>query len=515
MRKWTISIVGLMLLSALSGVALAQGRGGAEWTTANANAQRTGSQQTDPKISVDTVGKSFQFLWKVKSENVAAGGNSLSAPVLMDRVIGYKGFRALEFLAGSSNYVIGMDSDLGRVEWKMHLTPMAGASPAATAACPGGMSPTVSRLTPMIPIAAQPGGGGGGGRGASGPGRPGGGGGGRGPSGGNARPTGVPAANRVYVIASDGSVRTLNVQTGDEVDPPARFLSPGAKVSGVITIDGTVYAATADGCGGNANGIYALDLASKSVMSWKTSGGSVAGTAGAAFSTDGTLFAATTDGDLVALNSKTLQVKDSFSAGKSAFNSSPTVFKSGNKDVVAVSNSDGKIYLLDGAGLKSALATSAKYVNAAPNTTAGAISTFKGTDGTQWLYAAAVGSLAADTKFPMTNGAVTNGAIVAFKVIDQGGKLSLEPAWVSRDMATPLAPAITNGVVFALASGAQGSKPAVLYALDATSGKDLWNSGTTVTAHASANAGLAVAASQLYFGTVDGTLWTFGYYMEH
>jgi translocation and assembly module TamB len=75
----------------------------------------------------------------------------------------------------------------------------------------------------------------------------------------------VPEANRVYVIASDGTLRTLNVQTGGEVDPAINFLSPGARASGVITIDGVVYATTADTCGGNPNGVYALDLASKAV----------------------------------------------------------------------------------------------------------------------------------------------------------------------------------------------------------------------------------------------------------
>ena len=64
-----------------------------------------------------------------------------------------------------------------------------------------------------------------------------------------------------YVVASDGTARTLNVQTGGEVDPAIKFLSPGAKVSGLITINGTLYAATADMCGGNANGIYSLDMA--------------------------------------------------------------------------------------------------------------------------------------------------------------------------------------------------------------------------------------------------------------
>ena len=282
--------MGGALLCVLAVSAFGQGRGGPEWTTTNGNAQRTGSQKTDPKIHVDTVAKSFQFLWKLNTDNSAKGSNSLSAPSLMNNVIGWKGFRALEFVAGSSDNVVGVDSDLGRFEWKTHLTAAAG--PAATATCPGGMSPSVSRLTPLIPPAQPGAGGGGGGRGASGRGgAPGGG--GRAPG-----PPTVPEANRVYVVASDGTARTLNVQTGGEVDPAIKFLSPGAKVSGLIAINGTLYAATADMCGGNANGIYSLDLASKTVSSWKTSGGSVAGTAGAAFSTNGMMYAATTDGQV-------------------------------------------------------------------------------------------------------------------------------------------------------------------------------------------------------------------------
>ena len=153
--------MGGALLCVLAVSAFGQGRGGPEWTTTNGNAQRTGSQKTDPKIRVDTVAKSFQCLWKLNTDNSAKGSNSLSAPSLMNNVIGWKGFRALEFVAGSSDNVVGVDSsDLGRFEWKTHLTAAAG--PAATATCPGGMSPSVSRLTPLIPP-AQPGAGGGGG----------------------------------------------------------------------------------------------------------------------------------------------------------------------------------------------------------------------------------------------------------------------------------------------------------------------------------------------------------------
>jgi outer membrane protein assembly factor BamB len=152
-------------------------------------------------------------------------------------------------------------------------------------------------------------------------------------------------------------------------------------------------------------------------------------------------------------------------------------------------------------------------VNTAANTTAGAITTYDSAAGTQWVYAAAVGPLA--EKFANSYGTITNGAIVAFRIAQLNGKPALQTVWVSRDMMTPLAPIVTNGVLFALASGAQSGKPAVLYALDAATGKELWNSGATITSPASANAGMAVAASQLYFGTADGTIWTFGHYMEH
>ena len=40
-----------------------------------------------------------------------------------------------------------------------------------------------------------------------------------------------------------------------------------------------------------------------------------------------------------------------------------------------------------------------------------------------------------------------------FKVQDRDGKRTLEPAWVSRDLQSPVPPVIANGVVFALSAG--------------------------------------------------------------
>ena len=55
--------------------------------------------------------------------------------------------------------------------------------------------------------------------------------------------------------------------------------------------------------------------------------------------------------------------------------------------------------------------------------------------------------------------------------------------------------------------------PAVLYVLDAASGKTLWTSGTKITSFA--RAGLAAGAGQVYLVTYDNHLYAFGIPMEH
>jgi hypothetical protein len=70
--------------------------------------------------------------------------------------------------------------------------------------------------------------------------------------------------------------------------------------------------------------------------------------------------------------------------------------------------------------------------------------------------------------------------IIAMKVVDQGGKPAFTTGWTSRDIAAPLPPLVINGVMFAASSGTR-TAPGVLYAIEAASGKDLWNSGKTIT----------------------------------
>ena len=74
-------------------------------------------------------------------------------------------------------------------------------------------------------------------------------------------------------------------------------------------------------------------------------------------------------------------------------------------------------------------------------------------------------------------------------------------------MASPRTPIIVNGVVFALAGGDAGAN-AVLYALDPATGKELWNSGATITSTASA--GMSAGTGQVHVVTSDNTVYAFG-----
>jgi outer membrane protein assembly factor BamB len=103
---------------------------------------------------------------------------------------------------------------------------------------------------------------------------------------------------------------------------------------------------------------------------------------------------------------------------------------------------------------------------------------------------------------------VASGAsdVSAFKIAERDGKAALQPVWRSREMEAPQAPIVVNGVVFAAAGP-------VIYALDAMTGKDLWNSGKTI--GAPIRSGISAGNMQVFATAADGTLYAFGFPIEH
>ncbi|HVY91702.1 MAG TPA: hypothetical protein VHA14_03095 [Bryobacteraceae bacterium] len=524
--------MGVIAAGLAAGVAYGQGGrgGGGGWTTSRGDAQRTAWVRNDAYISVEEMQKpGFGLQWSTKAghtprEVLSEGVSNNTAQ--LDPHPGN--------VAGSGNNLYGYEIDTGAVTWTKHFDAPAGA--AATAACPGGMTGGVTRETSLTEgvIGATPGragaargftggvgapgegvpaslmvGRGRGGRGASGrggfggPGAPafGAGAGGRGASGrgpggggGGGGLRGAPAI--AYIVASDGMLHMVGQSQGKELKKPVQFLPANANVGNLIATEGMVYATTINNCGGVPDGVWAVELDNGAVTSWK-SGANIAGPV--AFSAGGTLYVALGAGpagakyadSVVALDPKTLAVKDWFTMPGATFSTNPVVFASGGKEMVAAATKDGRVFVLDGSSLggsdhKTAVATSAATTTVktwAPSS----LATWEDASQGRWIALPASGA---------------STGIVAFRLNGS----SLTRAWAA-SVASPSAPIVVNGVVFALNTGSAAA-PATLYAIDGSNGKELWNSGKTM--KAASHTGLWSISGQVYVATNDAMLYAFG-----
>jgi outer membrane protein assembly factor BamB len=553
------SIASGVVLLALAGMTRAQfgGPPTQEWSTSGADAQRSHWIRKDTLISkaAMSTGK-FGFLWKLQVNSRPRGLNVFSRPVLVTNAMGYKGFRSLLVLAGPSNTIFAVDNDFGRMEWEKHFDV---ATPAeSTAPCPGGMTAAATRAMSSDPSGlanrasgvrgfrsalSEPGAGASvdsvtslpegrvaGQANAAGRARAG----GRGR--GSPLATGfLIGAQPIMALASDGVLHFLSPITTKELLKPLQFIPANAHATDLAAVNGVIYTATVNGCGGVPNALWAIDPGGENqqARSWKTNGGSVVGTM--AFGGDGAVYAAIGEGraaeggysdSIVALDPATLKIKGWFTQPGADFKSTPVVFRSKGKELLAEASGDGRLFLLDTASLGGAdhhtpLQVTPPSSGSRTSVVPDGLASWTDENGVQWLLAPS-GSPPLSAGFKTTNGAVANGAIVAWKMA-AGPKASLEPAWVSRDMIAPLPPIVVNGVIFAVASGeyhpgdaaignserTARSSPAVLYALDATTGKEIWNSGMTMTSFAHGT-GLSSSPGQVYLATSDGIVYAFG-----
>jgi outer membrane protein assembly factor BamB len=476
-------------------ISLAHAQG--DFSTAGSDAHRSSWVRTDPKINPASMQKpGFEFWWKVKT-----GSTSLTPAPLMARYIGYRGFREFAFTAGNSDKVFAFDTGLGRIEWQKSI-----ASKASTC----GMTANLARaVIATFPGTGGRGGGGGGGRAnyaksavsepdegavtlkeaqarlaaaAANAGRRGPPPAGRGP----ALPSiFAPHREYVYAISSDGMFHSLIVSNGDEPDAPLQFVPPNSSAMGLTVVNNVAYVTSASTCGGAPDTVSALDLTSKEVVSWK---GALAGSIGPAFGPDGTLYATTREGELVALEAKTLKVRDLYKAGV-PFTSSPVIFQSKDATMIAAAAKDGRIHVIDAAKLAGP-AIQSEVITDNPDRASGALASWQDAAGTRYILES-VGT-----------------AVVALKMMESG----MQIAWTAPDIASPLTPLVVNGVVFTASKGDR-TKPAVMYALDGATGKRLWNSGTSIGSYVQGG-GISAVGSQVFLGTQDGTFYAFGFPIE-
>jgi outer membrane protein assembly factor BamB len=534
----------ILFALAASGLIYAQARSAPDWTTEGFDAQRTSWMRTDPYISIDALSK-FQFIWKLKVDNESRFGNSLTAPVALGNLMTFRGFKSLIFVGGSSNNVYAIDYDFGTMFWRTHHNYTAGPREfPGSATCPGGMTLPLTRATPLTPPTqlaffgfarpprpakgdvGEPGKGAPqlaeiaarlasrGNRGAGGADTPSPAPGsaaarrgelaadrGAAPSARGAAPArGTPppargatpeagrggrAPNVVFSVAADGLLRGLIPDTGDLALAPARFLPANATATGLIWAEGFVYAATSNTCGGAPTGVFAMDYMAetKPVSTWLSNGAEITGLA---LDTDGTVYVSTGKGNseyanaIVALDGKTLKLLRAYNAKTDAFITPPVVFTEGDRTYVAATTGTS-LYILDASSFAAVVRTEPQ---ANVRFSGNGVATWRDAAGARWL---------------LTSG---SGAHIAYTFAGS----SVAERW-RRNAVGPRTPMIVNGVVFALAGGNTTSN-AVLAALEPSTGKELWNSGNTISSTASA--GMAAGTGQVYVVTSDNTVYAFG-----
>jgi len=493
---------------------------GADWLTDGNGPTRNGWQKDEKILSKANV-KDLKVLWKLKLPNEAREMHSLFAPLIVEKVNTSAGPKEMAFVAGSADNIFGIDVKEGKVLWQKHFEypEPARRGRATDPLCPAGLNAT--------PIIGEP----------------------------------DATGNRpLYVMSGDGKVHTMALSNGEELAQPYQLSHPYGKSYSLNLWDGVLFTTTAQGCAGNPNQIWSVKIndPQHKVMVFNPKSGGLWGRSGAAIDSNGVAWAPTGDGrydpatqtygnGLIGAKvvDGELKLQDYFEPRNWAWLQSrdldmqvtPSIFKWKGRELMVVGSKECRMYLLDvknagGDDHQTPLDRTPLMCNEEVNFMSagiwGSMATWEDAQGTRWVLTPFWGPVHPDFKVPITNGPVVHGAVVALKVEEKNGKPVLTPAWISRDMDQAEPPVIANGVIFAFGSGENtdqayasrglmdnsperihDSTHAVLYALDATNGKELYNSGKQITSFVHFGA-LSVANGRVYLGTYDSTLYSFG-----
>lgn len=494
----------------------------ADWPTDGYDTKRT-NWQRDEKILTTANVKDMTLLWKIKLDNQPRQMHSLLEPLVIGKVDTPAGPKQMVIQAGVSDNVYAIDADTGKLLWhkrfeSSYQDPPTGRGPSVL--CPGGMTANVT---------IGPGDG--------------------------------PGKYIVYAASWDGKFHKLNAANGENIAPPALFMPPNGKPYALNLFKNVIYTHSAQGCGGNPNMAYTYDLATNKVGSWGPAGGGMWGRSGPAVSDDGVEYTGTGDGRWDPENglfgngiigvkqnpeTKALELVDYYGPSNAEWlwkrdldmQVSPAIFPFKGKNYMIDASKECRIYLMDLESIGGDDHRTPAYrtplicnelVDFAEAGIWGSLATWEDSKGTRWVLTPFWGPKHSKFKAPIEYGEVKKGAIAAFKMESTAnGGVTLAPAWVSRDMNQAEPPAIANGIIFAYGSGENTSQAypdvgldfrmerrvplsthAVLYALDAQTGKELWSSGEQIPMwnHWS---GIAVANGGVYINTYDGILYKFG-----
>ncbi len=510
LRFWTAAALCCGLLSA------------ADWLTDGGGPRRIGWQQDEHILSKDNV-KNLKILWKLKLDNQPREMHSLFPPLIASGIATKDGPKQILIEAGISDNIYAIDAATGKMIWQKHfnyppVTEGRGLHP-GDPLCPGGQT-----ATPII------------------------------------GPTGPNGARTLYALAGDGMLHSLNVADGEDVATSVKFGFGNGKSYALNMWKGVIFTTTSQGCNGNPNQVWAIDVndPTHKVMTFHPGSGGLWGRTGAAIDSTGTAWAPTGDGTYdpenhmfgngligVHVEGGNLTLKDWFEPANWFWlqkrdldmQVTPAIFPFNGKELMVTGSKECRVYLLDTANAGGDDHQTPLYqtplmcneeVNFASAGIWGSMASWVDSQGARWILTPFWGPVHSAFKVPISYGPVVNGAVVAFKVEEKDGKYRLNPVWMSRDMNRAEPPVVANDVVFAYGNGEyteqaypdrglfddsplriSRSGHAVLYALDPETGKQLYSSGDQITSfnHFS---GLSVANGHVYITTYDSTLYCFG-----
>jgi outer membrane protein assembly factor BamB len=509
-----------------------------DWPSYNYDRERTGWNRGETTLSPKTVGK-MRLLWSTQLTTAAHALvlSTLTAPVVAAGVATPGGAKDLVFSIGMDDVLSAVDAANGKIVWQKSFPNTLKALRPASISCSN-----TEQATPTIDKA----------RGA------------------------------IYFTTSDGKLRGAHLSDGGEALTPTDMVQPFSRNWSLNLIDNVVYTTTARGCGGSAEQpvefgtVAAMDVsdpAHPALSRFYTGKGRPAGpwgASGVAWGPQGA-YVATADGPnnpgsgiygdmILAVRPHAWGLNDSFTPTHWRYinardldigSGGVLLFGFGKRNLVATASKESVIYLLDADNLggvdhMTSLYQSPRLGNDTQDFQAqgvwGNLATTQNAKGERWLYTPMWGAIGKTTpKFPMTNGDAPDGSIMAFTVVDNAGKPSLQPQWISRDLNLAAPPVVANGVVYALQTAEsavqvpksvfnpdgsrkpgwtpeQGANNRIvvphatmtLFALDADTGKELWSSGKAMDTNTVHFTQPVVALGRLFVVDHAGHLWAFG-----
>jgi outer membrane protein assembly factor BamB len=489
----------------------------ADWITFGHDPQRSGWASEETILSRDNA-SSMVLKWKTKLPNESYSLSALTAPVVASGVSTGHGVRTAVYVAGIGGTVFALDSETGEQLWtrtlKYRVQPGKGGYQ-GTFLCPNGIT-----ATPVIDKTTQ----------------------------------------ILYVLAGDGALWGLDLGSGAIRYGPVQFVAPYAKAWSLNLVNGVVYTTLSQGCGAGLSGFYGVDVGDRhrpvvhQLLLSNSDTAGIWGRGGPMIGDNGRIYGSTADGHfdpaagdysnaVVSASLKNLKLLDYFlplnwdylrKRDLDLGSASAVYFGWKNRHLVATGTKESVVNLLDaeslgGADHQTSLFSSPKLGNDKGICCEGlgiwgGLSTARDDQGQTWLYVPMGGPPAANAPtFPSTNGEAQHGSIMAFKVVADPHTRDpkLEAAWISGDFSVPDPAVIANGVLFALSTGENavqrgGEKkrllnthPAVLHALDAATGHELYNSKDAIASWVHFS-GLAIANGQVYVVDHDSNVYAFG-----